>query len=264
MGNLLIFGLGYTAARIADAMCARGWRVRATGSAGDIAFADRDAVLAALGEASHVLSSVPPDRATGGDPVLDHYGEALADRALFYLSSTGVYGDRAGAWVDEATPTIAQSGEGRRNARAEADLAWLGIGARVFRLPGIYGPGRSALDRVREGKARRIDLPGQVFSRVHVDDIASGVVAALVATAPPGAYNLGDDFPCSGNEVTEHACRLLGLPLPPLESLEEANLSEMARGFYMENRRVANGKAKRVLGWSPAYPTYVEGLAELL
>ncbi|MEE4316113.1 MAG: SDR family NAD(P)-dependent oxidoreductase, partial [Erythrobacter sp.] len=118
MGHLLIFGLGYTAKRIAAAMRERGWQVSATGSAGDIAFADREAVLAALGQATHILSSVPPDRASGGDPVLDTYGEALAGRALFYLSSTGVYGDRQGAWVDEATPTIAQSGEGRRNARA--------------------------------------------------------------------------------------------------------------------------------------------------
>lgn len=263
MSHLLIFGLGYTAGRIAAAMQAQGWQVRATGSAGDIAFADRATVRAAIGEATHILSSVPPERA-GGDPVMEAYGAALKGKALFYLSSTGVYGDRAGAWVDEATPTIAQSGEGRRNARAEADLAWLQLGARAFRLPGIYGPGRSALDRVREGKARRIDLPDQVFSRVHVDDIASGVVAALVQEVPAGAYNLGDDLPCSGNEVTEHACRLLGLPMPPLESLEEANLSDMARGFYMENRRVANGKAKRVLGWQQRYPTYVEGLAALL
>ena len=264
MSHLLIFGLGYTAERIAAAMRARGWRVRATGSAGDIAFADGDAVRAAMAEATHILSSVPPDRASGGDPVLDHYGDALTGRALFYLSSTGVYGDRQGAWVDEATPTIAEAGEGRRNARADADRAWLSLGARVFRLPGIYGPGRSALDRVKEGKARRIDLPEQVFSRVHVDDIASGAVAALMQNAPPGAYNLGDDLPCSGNAVTDHACRLLGLEPPPLESLEEANLSEMARGFYAENRRVANGKAKRVLGWQPQYPTYVEGLAALL
>ena len=263
MGKLLIFGLGYTAARIAEGMRAQGWQVAATGSAGDIAFADRAGVLAALGKATHILSSVPPERA-GGDPVLEAYGAALEGKSLFYLSSTGVYGDRQGAWVDEATPTIAEAGEGRRNARAEADLAWLNRGARVFRLPGIYGPGRSALDRVREGKARRIDLPGQVFSRVHVDDIASGVVAALSQDAPPGAYNLGDDLPCSGNAVTEHACRLLGLDPPPLETLEEANLSEMARGFYAENRRVANGKAKRVLGWQPKYPTYVEGLAALL
>lgn len=264
MAHLLIFGLGYTAGRIAAAMSAQGWQVRATGSAGDMPFADRAAVLAALDQATHVLSSVPPDRASGGDPVLDTYGAALTGKPLFYLSSTGVYGDRAGAWVDEATPTVAQGGEGRRNARAEADLAWLERGARVFRLPGIYGPGRSALDRVQEGKARRIDLPDQVFSRVNVDDIVSGVVAALVQDAPAGAYNLGDDWPCSGNAVTEHACRLLGLPLPPLESLEEANLSEMARGFYAENRRVANGKAKRVLGWQPQYPTYIEGLAALM
>ncbi len=264
MSRLFIFGLGYTAGRIAGVMRARGWQVSATGSAGNIAFADREAVIAALGEASHTLSSVPPNRATGGDPVLDSYGEALAGKPLFYLSSTGVYGDRQGAWVDEATPTIAQSGEGRRNARADADLAWLNIGARVFRLPGIYGPGRSALDRVKEGNARRIDLPGQVFSRVHVDDIVSAVVAAMVQDAPPGAYNIGDDLPCSGNEVTEHACRLMGVTPPPLESLEEANLSDMARAFYAENRRVANGKAKRMLGWSPRYPTYVEGLAELL
>lgn len=264
MAHLLIFGLGYTAGRIADAMRAHGWQVTATGSAGDIAFADRAGVQAALGKATHVLSSVPPDRASGGDPVLDAYGADLADKSLFYLSSTGVYGDRQGAWVDEATPTIAAGGEGRRNARAEADLAWLTMGARAFRLPGIYGPDRSALDRVREGKARRIDLPGQVFSRVNVDDIASGVVLALRQNAPPGAYNLGDDLPASGNDVTEHACRLLGIAPPPLETLEQANLSEMARGFYMENRRVANGKAKRVLGWQLRFPTYVEGLQSLL
>jgi nucleoside-diphosphate-sugar epimerase len=263
MGRLLIFGLGYTAGRIAAAMSAQGWQVSATGSAGDIAFTNRAGVLAAIAGATHILSSVPPERSTGSDPVLEAYGAALDSKALFYLSSSGVYGDRAGAWVDEATPTIAQSGEGRRNARAEADLAWLAMRARVFRLPGIYGPGRSALDRVRAGQARRIDVPGQVFSRVHVDDIASGVVAALVQDAPAGAYNLGDDYPCSGNAVTDHACRLLGLPLPPLETLEEASLSDMARGFYMENRRVANGKAKRVLGWSPRYPTYVEGLESL-
>ena len=264
MAHLFIFGLGYSAKRIAAALEARGWRIDATGSDGNVAFDDADAVKAALARADEVLSSVPPDREAGLDPVLDAYGGALAGRSLSYLSSTGVYGDRQGAWVDETTPTIAETGEGRRNARAEADAAWLARGARVFRLPGIYGPGRSALDRVRDGRARRIALPDQVFSRVHVEDIAGGVVAALVRDAPPGAYNLGDDLPASGNTVTEHACRLLGVDPPPLETLEEANLSPMARGFYNENRRVANGKAKRVLGWRPAYPTYVEGLASLL
>jgi nucleoside-diphosphate-sugar epimerase len=137
----------------------------------------------------------------------------------------------------------------------------------VFRLPGIYGPpfqnhmGRSALDRVREGKPHRIDLPGQVFSRVHVEDIASGVIAAL--DAPAGAYNLADDLPCSQNAVIEEACRLLGLEPPPLQALDEAGLSPRARAFYAENRRVANGKAKRVLGWRPRYATYREGLRAL-
>lgn len=264
MAHLLIFGLGYTAKRIAAAVRELGlagdWSVDATGSAGNVDFTDRNAVSAALGRATHILSSVPPDRESGLDPVLEHYGEALTGRALFYLSSTGVYGDQQGAWVDEASPT----GTGRRNARSDADAAFMAMGARVFRLPGIYGPGRSALDRVREGKARRIDLAGQVFSRIHVDDITSGVVAAMTSNAPPGAYNLGDDLPASGNAVTEHACALLGLEPPPMQTLEQANLSKMALGFYSENRRVANGKAKRVLGWEPQYPTYVEGLAGLL
>ena len=237
-----------------------GWSVDATGSAGNVDFSDGEAVAAVLNKATHVLSSVPPDRKTGLDPVLDIYADALRGRALFYLSSTGVYGDQKGAWVDEASPT----GTGRRNARSDADAAWMAMAARVFRLPGIYGPGRSALGRVREGKARRIDLPNQVFSRVHVEDITSGVVAAMAGDVPAGAYNLGDDLPASGNAVTEYACGLLGIKPPPLESLEEANLSEMARGFYSENRRVANGKAKRVLGWQLKYPTYIEGLTSLL
>ncbi len=264
MARLFIFGLGYTAKRIAEAMRKVGWEIQATGSDGDVDFDDRDAVMAALDQATHVLSSVPPDRSTGLDPVLDTYGRDFGTAWYGYLSSTGVYGDQQGAWVDESTPTVADTGVGRRNARAEADALWVKLQARVFRLPGIYGPGRSALDRVREGKARRIDLPGQVFSRVYVDDIVSGVVAALTSDAPEGVYNLGDDLPASGNAVTEHACHLLGVEPPPMQTLEEANLSEMALGFYSENRRVANGKAKRVLGWEPRYSTYVEGLESLV
>ena len=264
MSHLLIFGLGYTAQRIKARVEALGWTVEATGSAGSVDFGDREEVLAALERASHLISSVPPDRTSGNDPVLDTYGRDFGAAWYGYLSSTGVYGDQQGAWVDESTPTIAQTGAGRRNARAEADALWIKLGARVFRLPGIYGPTRSALDRVRDGRARRIDLPGQVFSRCHVDDIASGVVAALTSDTPAGAYNLGDDLPISGNAVTEHACALLGVEPPKMESLEEAKLSPMARGFYGENRRVANGKAKRVLGWRPQYPTYIEGLASLL
>ena len=264
MQSLLIFGLGYTAKRIKSQAEALGWQVRATGRDGDVDFADGESVSAALSDASHVLSSVPPDRESGLDPVLSTYGRDFPRAWYGYLSSTGVYGDAGGAWVDESAPTVGFGGDGRRTARSEADAKWLELGARVFRLPGIYGPGRSALDRVREGKARRIDLPGQVFSRVHADDIASGVLAALTSDAPAGAYNLSDDLPCSQNAVIEEACRLLGADPPPLQSLDEANLSPMARGFYAENRRVANGKAKRVLGWTPKYPTYRDGLIRLL
>lgn len=260
MMRLLIFGLGYTASRIAEAVRARGWQVDATGSAGNLEFADRDSVARALDAATHVLSSVPPDRESGLDPVLSTYREAMGRAWYGYLSSTGVYGDADGAWVDESSPT----GTGRRSARSEADALWLDLGARVFRLPGIYGSGRSALDRVRGGKANRIDLPGQVFSRVHVDDIVAGVVAALESNAPAGAYNLADDLPTSQNAVIDEACRLLGQEPPPIKTIEEADLSPMARGFYAENRRVANGKAKRVLGWEPRYPTYREGLAAIM
>ena len=252
---MFIFGLGYTASRIAAALERLGWEVVSTGREGTLRFDDSGSVRMALADAGHVLSSVPPG--ADGDPVLDTYGDALGGKWLGYLSSTGVYGDTGGAWVDETAPT----GTGRRTARADADAAWLARDARVLRLPGIYGPGRSALDRVAAGKAHRIALPGQVFSRVHVDDIASGTLAAL--DGAPGAYNLADDEPSSQNAVIEHACRLLGIaPLPPL-SLEEAGLSPAARAFYAENRRVANRKAKRELGWAPRYPSYREGLAAL-
>ena len=252
MPHLFIFGLGYSAKRIRKATEALGWRVTATGSDGDLDFEDQERVRAALGAASHVLSSVPPG--ASGDPVLARYGDSLAHGWLGYLSSTGIYGDTGGAWVDESAP----AGGGRRTARAEADDAWLERGARVFRLPGIYGPGRSALERVAEGRAHRIDLPAQVFSRVHVDDIASGVLHGL--EAPAGAYNLADDLPASQNAVIEEACRLLGLEPPPLQALEDAGLSPQGRAFYAENRRVANGKAKRLLGWRPRYPDYRSGL----
>lgn len=256
MSRLLIFGLGYSAGFIAREAQARGWEVHATGSAGDLAFDDAGSVRVALAQATHILSSVPPS--VDGDPVLTTYGDALRSSSVWlgYLSSTGVYGDAEGAWVDESAPVA-----GRRESRNAADRDWLALGARVFRLPGIYGPGRSALDRVAEGKGHRIDLPDQVFSRIHVDDIASGVIAAF--GAPAGAYNLSDNAPCSQNAVIELACDLLGKPYPPLQAIEDADLSPMARAFYAENRRVANGKAKRVLGWSPNYPSYVEGLRAL-
>jgi hypothetical protein len=257
MARIIIFGLGYTASRLAHALGAEGWEVVSTGSAGSIRFDDQSGVRLALAGATHILSSVPP--VADGDPVLSVYGSDIKARHIQwigYLSSTGVYGDTKGAWVDEAAPI-----RGRRASRNQADLDWQALGARVFRLPGIYGPGRSALERVTAGKAHRINLPDQVFSRVHVDDIVAGVIAAL--QAPPGVYNLSDDYPCSQNQVIEAACELLGLPCPPLLTMDAAELSPMARAFYAENRRVVNARAKRLLGWQPLYATYREGLREL-
>ena len=262
---MLIFGLGYTAKVLAARLRADGWTICATGRDGDLDFADRATVESALAGSSHVLSSVPPDSkrtdSAGGDPVLEAYGQSMDGKWIGYLSSTGVYGDTGGAWVDESAELVGFGGAGRRSARADADLAWQKLGALVFRLPGIYGPGRSPIDRVVSGVAHRVDVPGQVFSRVHVEDIVSGVIAGLAV--PAGVYNLADNLPASQNAVIEEACRLLGRELPPLLSLDEANLSPMARAFYAENRRVANGKAKLVLGWVPFYPTYVEGLRAL-
>jgi hypothetical protein len=249
---LLIFGLGYTAARVAAIWPGGAVGTTRDGRGATLRFDDEPAVRAALAVADAVLSSVPPDG--GGDPVLARYGDALGGRWLGYLSSTGVYGDTGGAWVDEEAPV-----RGRRPSRNMADAAWLARGARVFRLPGIYGPGRSPIDRVREGTVHRTLIAGQVFSRVHVDDIAAGVLAARAA--PPGAYNLADDRPCGQDDVVEYAARLLGLPPPPVVALTA--LSPAARAFYAENRRVANGRAKRVLGWAPLYPDYRAGLRAL-
>lgn len=257
MARLLIFGMGYAASHLATRLRAAGWHVVGTtrdGRDGSLRFDDSDSVRLEIAASTHLLSSVPP--ADSVDPVLVRYGAALmrSGRWLGYLSSTGVYGDARGGWVDENAPIA-----GRRAARNQADRDWLAIGARVFRLPGIYGSGRSPLDRVRTGQAHRVDVPGQVFSRVHVDDIASGVIAGF--DGPAGAYNLADEMPCSQNAVVEFAATLLGVPPPPFVALD--TLSPMARDFYAENRRVATGKARRVIGWAPRFVDYRAGLRAL-
>ncbi len=262
--HLLIFGLGYTTARLADRLRVKGWQVTATRRRADgavLAF-DSDAVAAAIGAATHILSSVPP--ADDADPVLIRYSARLATAPahwIGYLSSTGVYGDASGAWVDEASPV----GAGRRSARVAADLAWQALrnDVRVFRLPGIYGPGRSAIDRVRGGTAQRIDAPGHRFSRIHVDDIGR-CVAASFDRGGPGVFNVADAEPAPGATVIEYACDLLGVAYPPLEALATATLSPMARGFYAESRQVAAGKIGRELGVTLAYPDYRRGLRACL
>lgn len=255
--RMLIFGLGYCATRVAGAL--PGAAIAATtrdGRGGTIRFDDCAAVAAAIGRATHILASIPP--VGEGDPVLAAHGDAIARSGawLGYLSSTGVYGDVGGAWVDERAPI-----RGRRAGRNASDTAWLAMGARVLRLPGIYGPGRSVLERLRERTAHRVDVPGQVFSRVHVDDVAAGVLAALAA--PAGAYNLADDLPASQNAIVDYGAALLGIAPPPLIGIDDPALSPAARAFYAENRRVANGKARRVLGWRPRYPDYRLGLRAL-
>ena len=262
--HMLILGLGYSAARIADAAQAAGFAITAVRSrpGPGVITLDDPALPGLIGSVSHILSSVPP-AADGSDPVLVRHGAALAAspaRWLGYLSSTGVYGDAGGAWVDEATPLA-----GRRDGRMAADQAWAALHPqmRVFRLPGIYGPGRSAIDRLRAGPVARVDLPGHVFSRIHVDDIA-GAVMASIAAGGPGIYNVADDEPAPGEAVTAQAARLLGLPVPPLVPLDQAALSPMGRAFYGECRRVANGRMKRRLGYSLKYPDYRAGLAACL
>src|SRR3546814_4818414 len=193
------------------------------------------ALCSALRSATHILSSVPPT--AGADPVLARYGQAVALAPagwVGYLSSTGVYGDTGGAWVDESAPIA-----GRRPDRNAADAAWAALRGdiRVFRLPGIYGPGRSILDRIRAGTAYRIARPDQVFSRIHVDAIAGGVIASFAGS--PGVYNLADDEPAHQNRLVDRGCTVAGATVPPLQSLDEAPLPPPARPSYRsEERRV--------------------------
>ena len=216
---------------------------------------------------THLLSSVPPD--ASGDPVIDaHRAEidAIAPQLAWvgYLSTTGVYGDRAGGWVDE-TSALEPSGErGRRRLAAEKD--WLGLPqpAHLFRLAGIYGPGSSALDSVRESRARRVIKPGQVFSRIHVEDIAQVVEASIARPNPGAAYNLCDDDPAAPAEVITFACELLHVAPPPEVPFEQADLSPMARSFYDDNKRVSNARIKAELGVALRYPSYRDGLPAIL
>jgi len=270
--KLLVFGLGYTARAFARRLGPE-WSVIGTsraGGAGGLRF-DREHVLpiTAFGEATHILVSVPPDEA--GDPVLDSHRRDIAAlkglRWLGYLSTTGVYGTRDGGWVDENSQLCPSSARAARRAAAERE--WLGLGAQVFRLAGIYGPGRSAFDALRAGTAKRIDAGGQVFSRIHVDDIATVLLTSIERARPktkngPAVYNVCDDEPAAQEAVVARAAQLLGIEPPPLIPLAGAELSPMARSFYADNKRVSNALIKTELGVTLAYPSYREGLAAVL
>jgi len=284
--TLFCFGLGYAAGFLARALAAEGWRIAGTSRDAeactrlaaqgfDMHLFAPDQLLAApavaaLASATHLLSSVPPDAA--GDPVLAAHGADIAAlkrlRWVGYLSTTGVYGDRGGGWVDENSALMPSGERGRRRLAAEA--AWLdlwrrhGLPVHVFRLAGIYGAGRSALDTVREGRGRRIDKPGQVFSRIHVADIAATLRASMVRPDPGAAYNVCDDDPAPPEAVIAHACALLGIAPPPLVPFDAAELSPIARSFYDDNKRVSNRRIKQELGVRLRYPSYKEGLRALL
>ncbi|MFL5337099.1 MAG: SDR family NAD(P)-dependent oxidoreductase, partial [Geminicoccaceae bacterium] len=217
----------------------------------------------ALAGASHVLTSIAPDEQ--GDPVLDlHAADLRGVDWVGYLGTTAVYGDRQGGWVDETTPIEPTLARADRRARAEA--AWLdsGLPVHIFRLAGIYGPGRNAFVNLKDGTARRIVKPGQVFSRIHVQDIATVVEASIARPSPRAIYNVCDDEPAPPDQVVTHAAELLGVEPPPAQDYETAELSPMARTFYRDNRRVRNQRIKQELGVRFAYPSYREGLAALL
>jgi nucleoside-diphosphate-sugar epimerase len=279
MPRLFCFGLGYTALVLARRLQARGWRVAGTCGGADKAaalqaagieahlfdngrkLADADGALAGT---THLLSSVPPDER---DPVLAAHGADIARLApewIGYLSTTGVYGDRAGGWVDEGSELKPVGERGRRRVAAETEWLALGLPVHLFRLAGIYGPGRNALDQARAGAARRIVKPGQVFSRIHVEDIATVIEASMARPNPGAAYNVCDDDPAPPQDVVAEACRLLGIAPPPEIAFEQAELSPMGRSFYEESKRVANRRIKQELGVRLRYPTYREGLAALL
>lgn len=261
--RFFLFGLGFSGRVIARELRACGWQVSGTsrsGDGGDFAF-DRDHPLPAhaLDGITHILSSVPPDAM--GDPVLDVMGDTFKAGWLGYLSTTGVYGDCGGAWVDENAPVNPNLDRSRR--RAEAEQGWLAKGAQVFRLAGIYGPGRSALDNARDGSAKRIVKPGQVFSRIHVDDIAATVLASMDRPNRGAIYNVCDDECAPPQDVIAFAYGLLGKQIPPEIPWDQADLSPMARSFYADNKRVRNDRIKNELGVVLKYPTYREGLAAI-
>jgi nucleoside-diphosphate-sugar epimerase len=280
--HLFCFGLGYSATFMARQLIAKGWRITGTCRSRDHQIElsrfgieahlfDRDHRLSnlpdLLARATHLLSSVPPDEK--GDPVLDmHRAEidAAAPRLAWigYLSTTGVYGNRDGGWVDEMSELAPTGERGRRRLAAEWDWLALSQPAHLFRLAGIYGPGSSALDAVREGRAKRIVKLGHIFSRIHIADIAQVLEASMARPHPGAAYNVCDDDPAPSSDVIAFAAALLNLPPPPEIPFEQAELSPMARSFYDDNKRVINSRIKRELGVALHYPSYRVGLPAIL
>ena len=279
MTNLLSFGHGFSARALTPALLARGWNVTGTTRSQDKAEAlaamgvtpilfPGTAMEAALDKATHLLISAGPD--AEGDPVLRALQAEISARAdqyswVGYLSTTGVYGDHGGGWVSEDTPLSPSTRRGQ--LRVDAEAAWQaidGLPLHIFRLAGIYGPGRGPFAKVRNGTARRIIKAGQVFSRIHVEDIAQVLLASIQQPNPGAVYNLCDNDPAPPEDVIAHAAELLGLPIPPAVAFEQAEMTPMARSFYAESKRVDNRRIRSELGVQLLYPDYRSGLAALL
>ncbi len=278
--HMLFFGFGFCASALMPVLAAQDWRFSATCRDKEKADALRvrgvsplllgDDALDDMDDISHILLSAPPSE--NGDPALPILSDALAGAAaqlqwIGYLSTTGVYGDHGGAWIDEETPSGSISARGQR--RVDAEAAWASFAAlhdlplHYFRLAGIYGSGRNQLAALKNGTARRIDKKGQVFSRIHVDDIATILHASIARPNPGRAYSVCDDEPAPPQDVVAFAAALLGQEPPPLIAFEQADLSPMAQSFYAENKRIKNQRLKDELGVALAYPSYREGLRAL-
>ena len=276
---LLSFGHGFSARALAPRLLDQGWRIfgttRSAEKAEEIAATGVEPVIwpgtdvsELLMRTEHILISAGPG--ANGDPVLNTLSREITARAphlrwVGYLSTTGVYGDHQGDWVDETTPLTPATKRGQ--ARVEAEAAWQAVRnlpLHIFRLAGIYGPGRGPFAKVRNGTARRIIKEGQVFSRIHVEDIAQALMLSIASPNPGAIYNLCDDDPAPPQDVLAHAAALLGVSVPPAVRFEEAEMTPMARSFYAESKKVRNDRIKNELGWEPQYPDYRSGLAALL
>jgi nucleoside-diphosphate-sugar epimerase len=276
MKTLLSLGHGYSAQSLARILRPLGWRIigttRSTARADAMRADGVDALIwpgndlaPALAQATHLLTSIAPD--VDGDPVLVAHAAQIAAAPLEwagYLSTTGVYGDHQGGWVNEETPLTAGTTRGQYRIRAEQQWRALGLPLHIFRLAGIYGPGRGPFAKVRDGTARRILKPNQVFSRIHVDDIGQTLAASIANPNPGRIYNVCDNDPAPPQDVIGHAAHLLGLPIPAAENWETADMTPMARSFYAESKRVDNTRLKTELGVTLIHPDYRAGLQSLL
>ena len=277
--NLFCFGLGYCADYLSAKLIKQGWQVSATCRTSEkaavleasgirpVLLSGKKVTVTDFGKADHILISVPPEQ-DGSDPALNFAGAALAAlqdqiKWVGYLSTTGVYGDHQGAWIDEETPAGLLSERGQRRVAAEAQWAATGLPMHYFRLAGIYGPGRNSLRALQNGTARRVVKQGQVFSRIHLADITRILEASIANPNAGRAYSVCDDTPAPPQDVVTYAAELIGVSPPALQDFATAELSPMARSFYGENKRIRNNRIKEELGVSLEYPDYRAGLSAL-